>query len=374
MRRTTRATWMLLISMAALGGVYGPGCSNEADDPERNGESPSTKGECAPADDDGDPCTVEGCKGGGNEHVVVVGLPCGVNDSLACNANGKCAGCTTSDQCGTGSECAPWACNAGVCELTFTNPGTPISQQTPGDCLRVQCTGTGEEQTVADDLDVPVEPCYDGMCSNGTPSTTPSKKDTKCDVNGGKSCDGLGNCVECTGNDDCGADPFTFCDPKYGTCHSCIDGVKNGDETDIDCGGYNCTDCNQGKGCEAPTDCKTNFCADGVCCNAACNEACKACNLSGQIGTCDVVDKYSEDASYGNGQSCLNSAGLACTGAGSCAKALGAMCTANGDCASLRCADPDANGQKTCLKAPGDTCAQNAECFNNTCANGFCAP
>jgi len=370
MRRTTRATWMLLISMAALGGVYGPGCSNEADDPERNGEAPSTKGECAPADDDGDPCTAEGCKGGGNEHVKVVGLPCGMNNALACDGNGKCAGCTTADQCGTSSECAPWACNAGVCELTFTNPGTPISQQTPGDCLRVQCTGTGEEQTVADDLDVPVEPCYDGMCSNGTPSTTPSKQGTDCNVNGGNACDGKGNCVECFTDLDCGNDPLTFCDPKFGTCHNCADGVKNGDETDVDCGGADCNPCTQGQGCETVQHCKAGlYCADGICCNTACTTACLACNLPNSVGTCSFIPKYGEDPSYGNGMSCLNADQLACSGA-ACLGALGAPCAGDTDCASFKCS----GSSKTCRKGPGDMCMQNSECFNDTCMNGTCAP
>jgi hypothetical protein len=375
MRRTTHATWLFLISMAALGGVYGPGCSNEADDAERNGEAPTAKGQCPPADDDGDPCTVEGCKGGGNEHVVVAGLPCGINGQLQCNANGKCGGCTSPDQCGISTECAPWVCDGGVCALTSTNPGTPVAQQVPGDCMRVQCNGKGEEETVVDDIDVPVVVCQIGMCSAGTPSTSPAPEGVECNENGGKACDGKGKCVECLSGKDCGMETGWWCDIKYGTCHRCDDGLKNGDETDVDCGGYDCFDCAQGKGCEIKDDCKAGlFCADGVCCNAACGEACKACNMPESIGFCDNIPKYGEDTSYGSGQTCSSADQLACTGAGSCANALGASCVVNGDCASQRCADPDANGQKTCLKAPGDVCLQNAECFNNTCTNGFCSP
>lgn len=373
MRRTRRATWLFLISMAALGGLYGPGCSNEAEDLERNGEAPGAKGQCAPADDDGDPCTAEGCKGGGNEHVIVAGLACGMNNRLACNAEGKCAGCTNAADCGESTECAPWACDNGVCALTFTNPGTPVQQQVPGDCMRVQCTGTGEEQAVADELDVPVVVCQIGMCSGGTPSTTPAAEGTECNENGGKACDGKGKCVECITDSDCGQIGW-FCDPKFGSCHRCDDGLKNGDETDVDCGGYDCAKCNQGLECAVGSDCKTNFCADGICCDTACNAACEACNLPSLVGTCDLVPKYGEDTAFGNGMSCTSQDKLACTGAGSCKNALNAPCVGNQDCASLKCAAPGGVGQKVCLKNTGDVCASNAECFNNTCTNGLCAP
>ncbi len=71
---------------------------------------------------------------------------------------------------------------------------------------------------------------------------------------------------------DCGGDPDTGCgkctgsmackldeDCAIGNCISnlcidCGDGVKNGDETDVDCGG-SCTGCPVGNGCESDSDC-----------------------------------------------------------------------------------------------------------------------
>jgi hypothetical protein len=46
---------------------------------------------------------------------------------------------------------------------------------------------------------------------------------------------------------------------------TCTDGVKNGPETDIDCGG-SCQPCADGKACAAAADCATQQCSGGTCC------------------------------------------------------------------------------------------------------------
>ncbi|MDI3287705.1 hypothetical protein [Polyangium sp. 15x6] len=374
MRRTNRATWILLLPMAMIGLLQGPGCSNEAEDIDRNGENTALKGECKLAADDGDPCTVEGCEGQPNAHVKVAGLPCGVNNALKCNANGQCTGCTSPEQCGEPSDCAPFACNSGVCTLTFTPSGTPVPAQVPGDCKEIQCDGNGEETTANDDSDVPSTQCQLSSCVGGTPMSMPAAQGTPCSLGGGKSCDGEGNCVECNTDADCGPSGL-FCDPISNTCFSCTDGVQNGDESDLDCGGERCLPCKQGQKCNTLKDCTGAFvCADGVCCDNACDSACEACNLPNSVGTCNFVEKYGDDQSYGNGQSCLNANNLACTGGGGCKGALGTSCTGPTNCASGQCADPDGNGQKTCVKALGDACNQPAECASNNCSNGLCAP
>lgn len=44
----------------------------------------------------------------------------------------------------------------------------------------------------------------------------------------------------------------------------CGDGKRNGDETDIDCGGA-CPACADGEQCSAPADCESGSCSAGVC-------------------------------------------------------------------------------------------------------------
>src|SRR5262249_47715462 len=42
------------------------------------------------------------------------------------------------------------------------------------------------------------------------------------------------------------------------------DGMKNGNETGVDCGGT-CAPCAASEGCRGPSDCDTGFCASGAC-------------------------------------------------------------------------------------------------------------
>jgi hypothetical protein len=45
----------------------------------------------------------------------------------------------------------------------------------------------------------------------------------------------------------------------------CVDGVKNGTETDVDCGGLDCAKCALGKICLVATDCASSVCSGGKC-------------------------------------------------------------------------------------------------------------
>ena len=63
--------------------------------------------------------------------------------------------------------------------------------------------------------------------------------------------------MRCAVNADCSSGLCT-----YGTCVSCSDGVQNGDETGIDCGGSVCDRCVDGMGCSASTDCSSAQCED----------------------------------------------------------------------------------------------------------------
>ncbi len=56
-----------------------------------------------------------------------------------------------------------------------------------------------------------------------------------------------------------------------GVCqaHTCDDGVHNGDETDVDCGGPDCPPCATGDACAIESDCTTGLCVNGQCTAAA---------------------------------------------------------------------------------------------------------
>ena len=97
-------------------------------------------------------------------------------------------------------------------------------------------------------------------CSNGIQDG--DEKGIDC----GGSCQiGCPDGTSCEEDSDCLSN---YCDLKEGVCKkpSCDDNVKNGDESDIDCGG-SCKPCEKGKSCNSDDDCITRNCdvENGVC-------------------------------------------------------------------------------------------------------------
>jgi hypothetical protein len=56
---------------------------------------------------------------------------------------------------------------------------------------------------------------------------------------------------------------------------SCSDGIRNGNETGVDCGGPTCGSCTPGATCELPTDCDSGRCVGTT--NTTTNVTVKAC-------------------------------------------------------------------------------------------------
>ena len=57
-----------------------------------------------------------------------------------------------------------------------------------------------------------------------------------------------------------------------GAVPSCTDGIKNGSETDVDCGGSCPTKCSPGRECLVPGDCTSGVCTGGICQSPTCND------------------------------------------------------------------------------------------------------
>jgi hypothetical protein len=74
-------------------------------------------------------------------------------------------------------------------------------------------------------------------------------------------CDGQGNCVECLSDADCAS---KVCEAGVCADASCGDGVKNGSESDVDCGG-SCGGCALGESCGVAADCASKVCTGGTC-------------------------------------------------------------------------------------------------------------
>jgi len=54
---------------------------------------------------------------------------------------------------------------------------------------------------------------------------------------------------------------------------ACADGVKNGAETDVDCGGPDCSPCAAGMACLQPRDCRSTLCEGNQCQPQNCGDA-----------------------------------------------------------------------------------------------------
>jgi hypothetical protein len=88
---------------------------------------------------------------------------------------------------------------------------------------------------------------------------------TTCHTNGGQVCDDSGDCVVCLNNTMCSA-ATPVCNPFTNQCAAvgCNDGVKDGSETGIDCGGGTCPACGSGMGCASNSDCMDNNCVPAL--------------------------------------------------------------------------------------------------------------
>jgi len=99
---------------------------------------------------------------------------------------------------------------------------------------------------------------------------------------------------------------------------SCFDRVRNGDESDVDCGG-SCGACPGGSACNTASDCDVHACDGGVCRAPSCSDA--------------IRDGFEIDVDCGDG----------------CAPCVdGAHCTDDVDCQSNHCGD-DGHGNAVCV-------------------------
>jgi hypothetical protein len=54
-------------------------------------------------------------------------------------------------------------------------------------------------------------------------------------------------------------------------------------------GGPPSTQIPEGGACNGPSDCASDYCVDGVCCDTACNGPAESCNQDGHEGTCSPL-------------------------------------------------------------------------------------
>jgi hypothetical protein len=244
-----------------------------------------------------------------------------------CGVDGTCRDrCVSSADCVAGDTCVQGTC-VYESELNedglLTDPddkteaGAPCSYTsecvTPLVCLAQVCREACKETVDCPDGKVCVlEGSGYHTCQSPTSPEEPltcgneERDGDETDVDCGGSCLPCGPGSPCEGPADCTS---TLCDAGLCATPACDDGVKNGTETGEDCGGV-CAPCPPSASCEQPNDCTTGLCVRGICYEEGCGN--------------ELVDGDETDVDCGG----------TCPGC-----ETGATCYESGDCADFVCDD-----------------------------------
>lgn len=246
---------------------------------------------------------------------------------------------TAMPTCAAGAVCvipAPVSCAGAVCADPISCTGTCTNDsQCLNDhhCLAGSCVPDVDNGDSCTRNDMCTSGyCIDGVCCDGA-----------C---GGacKACNLAGSEGVCTPFQD-GTDPFSEC-PEGQFCGSGM------------CVGQDLPD---GDTCTSDAFCASGHCVDGVCCTAACDRSCEACNLPGSVGTCTPHATGSDPESDCPGEQ-------VCAAPGICViddQPDGTDCELNAGCTSGHCVDG------VCCAA---ACDRSCEACNVVGSVGVCTP
>jgi len=203
---------------------------------------------------------------------------------------------------------------------------------------------------------------------SGVPTDTGTPMDSGMTTDSGAVDSGFDSAIPDGGRDDgapCMASAecaSTICIAGRCRAISCTDGVLNGEETQVDCGGTVCRGCAPGGACVVPGDCLSGLCTDSTCDAPDCTDS--------------VINQDETDTDCG-GTICS-----ACT--------AGEMCVADSDCdeeacdtgVCVSCSDGVANGIETDIDCGGMTCTDRcttgemcgvpSDCESGSCGGGVC--
>ena len=149
------------------------------------------------------------------------------------------------------------------------------------------------------------------------------------------------------------------------TEYACSDDIRDGDETDTDCGGSCSTKCANSKACSASSDCRSNFCVAGVCRAGNCTDS--------------YMNQDESDVDCGGSCSTKCDIGSKCKKSPDCETSICSegTCIAEGPCSNKRLdegeTDVDCGG--LCVAVKNKKCSLNQKCAENSdCKTGLCGP
>ena len=281
-----------------------------------------------------------------------------------------CKACADGKHCAVGSDCSSTVCNTStaVCAPATCADGIKDGSETAVDCGGGVCPACGNglgcianSDCLSNACDANSLTCVSNQCLDHR--LDGAETDVDC---GGGTCPTCAVGKMCTLDGDC---TTMACDYVTSRCVTsrCFDQRKDGNETDIDCGGGTCTTCANGLKCIADTDCTSN--------------ACDANSLTCVSDQCSDhrQDGLETDVDCGGGicSACVN--GLKCNIDSDCLSnacdAISNLCVSN-QCIDHRKdgveTDVDCGGANTCARcAVGKSCISNSDCqLGHTCSTG----
>ena len=285
-----------------------------------------------------------------------------------------CTPCVDGQSCLVPRDCHSEVCEVaasgeGICRLATCDDGVQNENETGVDCGGPDCglCSSGQGCASASDCESGVcngSICADPRCDDGVRNQ--NETDVDC---GGPEDEG---CPRCAVGDECGVWEdcvsgycSTDAEPPVCAAPSCSDGVQNGDEGDVDCGGSSplCDRCTNGDSCSLPGDCTSGVCQDSTCVAATCVD--------------DVLNGSETDLDCG-GEECSPCAdGASCHNAGDC---VSEVCE-DRTCQTPTCDDSVVNGDETDEDCGGPDCApcgdericeEDGDCQSLVCTGGEC--
>jgi hypothetical protein len=297
----------------------------------------------------GTDCAVPSCNTATHKCEVTdapMGTSCSNASGMVCDGSGYCVGCDVNSDCpATGTACAAASCNVAsqVCELVEAPMGTACT-----DNGGTVCDGAGHcvGCNTGGDCASSGSGCSVAICSptSHTCTDVSAPMGTACMGDGGTVCNGSGMCVQ----------------------GSCSDGVKGAGETDVDCGGSVCPACGDGRMCEKGSDCRNKVCvlasndanAEGVCAPPSCTDGVENGDETGvDCGGAAYMEPADAGVDAGPFSACPP-----------CAAGMG--CHVASDCQSGNCAPDtiDAGPLEICVGlALGATCTSGMQCNSGAC-------
>ncbi len=328
-------------------------CPDDCDDGEGcMGDDDCVSGHC-------DPATMTCGPGGACDNGVQDG------DETDVDCGGSCPNdCKDGDGCNEDADCMSMQCDPKTMTCTSCGDGVQNGDETDVDCGGSCPLGCGDGDGCMTDAD-----CLSGECDPKTMTCLPPatcrdgvRNGNETDIDcGGDTCPGCDDGEDCMVGSDCVSQ---VCDPDADTCTpaSCTDGVRNGNETDIDCGGDTCPGCDDGEMCSMDGDCASGSCDElgMVCLPPACDDGVQ----NGDETDLDCGGSCAADCDDGEG--CL----------------VGADCISQVcdpltlTCSPPACDDGVQNGNETdldCGGSCGATCDTGEDCLTGLdCINGVC--